>query len=412
MPQGVREFSFHHVSSMVSTFFESVRVKEKEPAFSYGPIFKSYFSRQWPPAVSNKASTFVPYAGSEGYSPVAYLPQAAAALIARVLDLEFLPTLYLMRFAGLAALTALIAYAIAIVPNLSWAFLSIAMLPAAIYGRSVISADGSALAGAMVVIASWVRIGISQQPQKSNWHPFWVTLSALTKPPNVVFVFLFPLHRMRMPHWQLFVLTAVPAISLTTIWTLSSGADAASWRMVEITGQNLGAFDPSTKLVLLAKHPMHFIAAVRRTWHDADFGELWLQVIGVLGLFDVVLRSWVYPTLTVLLFSTFLARLPVDLAARWRIAFLSSVSILAYLAAVYLIGYLVFTPAGEASVWGIQGRYFVPILPLMALCVATLLNRAPPKAIIGALAISAAMLSGGACVEAILRSDWKLLLPV
>jgi len=151
-------------------FFESVRVKEKEPGFSYRPIFKSYFSGQWKPANPNKDSTFVPYAGSEGYSPAAYLPQAAAALIARVLDLEFLPTLYLMRFAGLAALSAVIAYAIAMVPNLSWAFLSIAMLPAAIYGRSVINADGSALAGAMVVIASWVRIGISQQPQKSNWR--------------------------------------------------------------------------------------------------------------------------------------------------------------------------------------------------------------------------------------------------
>jgi len=152
------------------------------------------------------------------------------------------------------------------------------MLPAAIYGRSVISADGSALAGAMVVVASWVRIGISQQPQRSNWHPFWMTLSALTKPPNVVFVFLLPLRGMRMPHWPLFAMTIVPTISLTTIWTLSSGADAASWRMVEITGQNLGAFDPSAKLVLLAHDPMHFIAAVRHTWHDADFSELWLQV--------------------------------------------------------------------------------------------------------------------------------------
>jgi uncharacterized membrane protein len=128
----------------------------------------------------------------------------------------------------------------------------------------------------------------------------------------------------------------------------------------------------------------------------------------VFGLFDTVLRSWVYPTLSVLLFSTFLARLPVALAARWRIVFLSSVAILAYLAAVYLIAYLVFTPAGEDSVWGIQGRYFVPVLPLMTLCVSVVLNWAPPKPIIVGFAIAAALLSGGASVEAILRSDWKL----
>jgi hypothetical protein len=52
--------------------------------------------------------TFVPYAGSEGYSPDAYLPQVAAAITARALDLEFLTTFYLMRFAGLAVTTIVI----------------------------------------------------------------------------------------------------------------------------------------------------------------------------------------------------------------------------------------------------------------------------------------------------------------
>ena len=105
----------------------------------------------------DRPPTFVAYAGSEGYSPVAYLPQVVAVLVARALDLDFIPTFYLMRFAGLAALTGLIAYAIAMVPNLAWAFLAISMLPAALYGRSVINADGSALAAAMVVMALWLR---------------------------------------------------------------------------------------------------------------------------------------------------------------------------------------------------------------------------------------------------------------
>jgi uncharacterized membrane protein len=108
------------------------------------------------------------------------------------------------------------------------------------------------------------------------------------------------------------------------------------------------------------------------------------------------------------LFSIFLTQLPVDLAARRRIAFLSGITILAYVAVVYLISYLVFTPMNADSVWGIQGRYFVPVLPLRALFLATLLNRAPPKPISAALAISAAVLSGGASVEAILRADWKI----
>jgi uncharacterized membrane protein len=240
-------------------FFETVRVTEKQAEFSYEPVFQAYFSREGIRTVS--ASTFVPYAGSEGYSPVAYLPQTAGAFIARILGLDFLPTLYLMRFAGLAAFTVLIGYAISIVPNLSGAFLSISMLPAAIYGRSVINADASALAVAMVVIAWWVRIAVSGKLSRPSYQSFWMSLCALTKPPNIVFVLLLPLPGMRMPRWQVVASTIIPAISLATIWTFSSGAETATWRMVEITGTTLDAFDPSAKLVFLFKHPLHFIVA-------------------------------------------------------------------------------------------------------------------------------------------------------
>ena len=138
-------------------FFEDVRTKEKPVGFAYGPVFRTYLGRVAPANLSKTPATFVPYGGSEGYSPVAYLPQAAAALVARMLELEFLATLYLMRFAGLAAFTALIAFAMAQVRYLAWSLLAIAMLPAAVYGRSVVNADASALAGAMVVIALWLR---------------------------------------------------------------------------------------------------------------------------------------------------------------------------------------------------------------------------------------------------------------
>src|SRR5262249_26565560 len=79
-------------------FFEATQVKEKgEEWTGYGAVFKDYFSR--PPAViaPDAPAVFVPYAGSEGYSPVAYLPQAAAAPVGRVLGFGVLWTFCLMR---------------------------------------------------------------------------------------------------------------------------------------------------------------------------------------------------------------------------------------------------------------------------------------------------------------------------
>ena len=180
----------------------------------------------------------------------------------------------------------------------------------------------------------------------------------------------------------------------------------ATWRMVEITGQNLDAFNPAVKLAYLLDHPLHFPAAVISALHEKDLGEFWRQVIGVLGLFDTVLQRWVYPTVSVLFFCTFLTRLPLATAARYQVATVATITVLVYIVVVYFVCYLAFTPLDESTVWGVQGRYFVPILSLVAIMVATVVNRGPDERLSAALAISAAVLSGCACIEAILRTDW------
>jgi uncharacterized membrane protein len=233
-------------------------------------------------------------------------------------------------------------------------------------------------------------------------------LCALTKPPNLVFVLLGLVAPRGTParHWHLLALTILPAIAVAVLWSFRSGADTATWRMVEITGQNLDAFNPTVKLTYLLDHPLHFPAAIVRAVHEKDLGELWQQVIGVLGLFDTVLQRWVYPTVSALLLCTFLTRLPLAPAGRYQVATVAGITALVYIVVVYFIAYLVFTPLNAASVWGVQGRYFVPILSLVALLVAAVVNRALDERLSAGLAISAAVLSGGATVEAILRADW------
>ena len=384
-------------------FFEAVRVREKQAGFGYGPVFRDYYNR---PATPAAAAAFVPYGGSEGYSPIAYLPQIAAALVARVLDLDFVPTLYLMRFAGLAALTALIAFAIAMAPGLAWTLVAIAMLPAALYGRSVISADGSALATAMVVTVCWLRALVAPHLYLPGRQSFWLMLGALTKPTNLAFVLLTPLGA-KPRRWQRAALTILPAIAVGLLWSVGSGADTAAWRMTEFTGHSPAAFDPAARLAHALAHPLHFAAAVINALGAQHLAELWRQVVGVLGLFDTVLQPWVYPALTALLLGTFFTRLPLPSTMRAQAALVAAAAALTYAAATYLVCYLAFTPPQADTVWGVQGRYFVAILPLIAIVVASVVHRAPGGNLHAALAISAAVLSGGASIEAILRFDWN-----
>jgi uncharacterized membrane protein len=386
------------------SLFHSWQRSQRGDRFSYWQVFDEYGGLDGYPAPAAKP-LFAPYGGSEGYSPVAYLPHSAAALLARAADLGFLPTFYLMRAAGLAAMTAVVAYAIALAPTLKWPFVAIAMLPSSLYGRAVINADAAAFAYGLIMVAMFLRgaIGISLPSAR----PAWLVLCVLSKPPNLAFVLLEwmrsdrPLRR----KWRRAATAIVPAAAAALLWTAVSSADVAPWRLAELHGTAPEELEPAWKLRFMLAHPLDFPAALIGMMKSTSLLELWRQLIGVLGLFDTVLRPWVYPALGLLLAATFVS--PLGVPRRGRCALAAVIAAVAYFVAVSLIFYLVWTPARADQIWGVQGRYFVPVLPLIAVAVAAMLDRGPDIRITALLAIAAAVLSGAGSLDAILSSDWN-----
>jgi uncharacterized membrane protein len=342
---------------------------------------------------------------------------AAAALLARTAGLGFLETIYLMRLAGLAAMTALLAYAIALTPTLKWSFVAIAMLPSALYGRAVINADAAAFAFSLVVVAMFLRAAAGASVPGPAARSVWMTLCALSKPPGLVFVLL---EWMRAGtagmergvsrndiwrKWRPAAIVTLPAVAAAVLWTAVSSADVAAWQLVEITGGAAEQFDPGWKLRFMLSQPLAFPQAVLGMIANKDALEFWHQVLGVLGLFDTLLQPWVYTAIGLLLAGTFVS--PLGCGSRRACALAAGATALAYCLVVVLIFYLIWTPVHADQVWGVQGRYFVPVLPLIAVAVAALLDRGPDIRITAMLAIAAAILSGAGSIEAILRTDWN-----
>src|SRR5262245_29700392 len=385
-------------------FFEAARYQFGGDDFSYRQVFADYAHRTRP--ADTTAPTFVLYAGSEAYSPVAYLPYVPAAIVARVLGLDFVPMLWLMRLAGLAAMTVVVAYAISTVPHLKWTFLFIAMLPIALYERAIVSPDGAALSFAMVVTALCLRAAAEGGGGVAR-RSLWMTMCVLVKPSQVPFILLEAMVRSCgdiVRHWRTVVMIVAPGVILTLSWLFATSADMGAWRMIQGTGAPPEQFNIGWKLTFLLHHPGHFLSAVLGALANAY--DLWREAIGALGWRDTHLALPIYLALTVLLAASAMVRLEFDAQTRFRVAAVAGLTVLGYAVTIFLIFYLAWTPVDAQFVHGVQGRYFTIVLPVAAVMIAALLARAPPQWITATLATAGAVISGLAMLDAIVRSQW------
>ena len=382
--------------------------RNREQGLRYDEIMKEYPHPGGTLHDEGQTTKFMPFAGTEGYNPVAYAPYVLAAAIGNLLRLDFPNMLLLMRVLGLITFTALVAYAIKFTPTLKWAFVLIAMLPVSVYNRSVLSADGAALTYALVITALCFS---AVQRYGPVWErSLWMTLCALSKQPQIVFVLL-ELMMCRMTElrrwWSSLALVVVPGFILSPLWVLAVSAEIAAWRLLEGETHPREHFDPLWKLAYMWEHPLHFPLAAwtaLTVWGD----RLWQELIGILGWQDILLPPWTYFVLTVFLVLVPLQKLNLDGAVRARVAVITGLAVLGYVVTVYLIFFLTYTPLNVDHVRGVQGRYFVMALPMAAIFLASMTNIDLPRGALATTAIAGSLLSGITSFQALLVTHWSV----
>jgi uncharacterized membrane protein len=383
--------------------------QDREQGLRYGEIMQEYPAPDGThDEEEEQAWKFMPFAGTEGYNPVAYAPYVLAAGIGNLLGLDFPNLLLLMRLLGLITFTAVTAYAIKVIPTLKWAFVLIAMLPVSIYNRSVLSADGAALACALMITA--LCFSAVQRHVRLLERSLWMTLCTLSKQPQIVFVLLELMTcRVAQPwrRWSSVAFVVLPSLILSPLWVWGVSAEIGAWRLLEADTHPREHFDPLWKLAYMWEHPLDFPLAAWTAvtvWGD----RLWPELIGILGWQDILLQPWTYAVLTVLLLFVSLQKLNLDGAGRPRVAVISGFAVLAYVVMVYLIFFLTYTPIGIDHVRGVQGRYFVVALPMAAIFLAATINVDLPRGAVATAAISGSLLSGVTSFQALLGAHWSL----
>jgi uncharacterized membrane protein len=109
----------------------------------------------------------------------------------------------------------------------------IALLPVAIYNRSVLSADGAALCSVLVVTALSLSAMQKSAAAPVRQRSLWMTLCALSKQAQIVFVLLelmvYPLKELRR-RWHHVAIVVLPCLVLSPLWVAAVSAEIAAWR--------------------------------------------------------------------------------------------------------------------------------------------------------------------------------------
>ena len=312
--------------------------------------------------------TFVPLASGRlpsringngaSYVPHAHAVPALATSVFRAAGAPAIVTFYGMRLANALVSSLLIALAVATAPSYRWSLTMVALLPMAISLRGSVNPDAMILAAALVAAALVWRMAVDGYTHRMLFgllaaSAFMISL----KPPYlVVSAAFFLLPRGRFPSLRTHVTSAI------TLAIIVSGSTYAflAWSAARVAA-------PASPVVVragwrtVAADPLPFLRDMGYSLssHGIQFlGE----ITGKLGWLNVQMPPGTMPALfVVLLFVSLLhsgRRLP---------SLLRYGSVVLAIGGVFLICLALYAhaPISRRGVDGVQGRYFLPLLPLL-----------------------------------------------
>ena len=297
------------------------------------------------------------------YPPPPYLPQAIAIAAGRWLGAGPLALLYFARLANALVAVAVLAWAVRLMPVGRETMMLLGLLPMAIYEYASVSADAAIIASAFLFTAVVLRGQL-----RARWSVGEVVVAIAS---GLVFCPIKPVYapllliglpaalvKGRARHTFLVHAVILIVVLCGTITWLRFAAPYYPDRSLSSDS------DASGQAAFITAHPLAFAQMMAdQFWH---LGDYYKSAVGLLGWGNVWLPGVGYALpLCGLLFGT-LAQ-PGDAprlsapAVAWHALLLAGGCLLTIIGA-----YLVWNKVGSATVEGVQGRYFLPLLALAA----------------------------------------------
>lgn len=304
------------------------------------------------------------------YPPPTYLPQAATAFIGRSLNLNAGAIFYLMGLNGLIFAAVCVFWAMKVLPEAKTLIFLLAMMPMFLVEATSTSADAVTF-GVCFLGTAWLLSLRNSTEKFSRAEIFGLIILAIMLACSksvygTILLLYFLIPRERVGYLKKFLLLGAGLLLLNLMTSLGWTEFALGTAGVEPANsrQYLGLqnVDVAAQKVFVVEHPQAFLDAVINSF-GIGVVYYWISFMGFWGAngnFHLPYVFYVVYGIT-LIFFALTNGLRLTLAERSVFLFAATVSTFAF----FLFDYLTWTPVGEDWIAGVQGRYFIPIAPMI-----------------------------------------------
>lgn len=328
-------------------------------------------------------TAFLDYRTAAQFPFIPYLPQAAGLAIGRLAGATPLAGFYLARLANLAAGTLLLLLALRQLPACRWLAAMAAVAPMALTNRASVSADVVVVGAAFVLVATAAKLALAPAAQIGRRDHALLLAAAvvlcLTKPPYALLA-LAPciVPRERWPRGRRGLAFAAGYAAAAV---LATGLALGTALSLDLSIRPGAPVDRAAQMRDAVREPLR-VARIVATDAVAHGPRYAAQLVGVqLGWLDTRLPWWLVEGYLLILAALLVLddgpRPSLGWGRRAWLAALVAASALAIIASQYMA----FTPYRADFVEGVQGRYFLPLVPAAALALHRPRRAGPPPAL-------------------------------
>jgi uncharacterized membrane protein len=305
---------------------------------------------------------FLNFPGTALYPPVPYLPQAVGIALGRLLELPPVMLVYSGRLLNLLLWVLLTYLAIRITPFYKWLFLLLSLTPTPLFQAASLSADGVSNSSALLLVAVMLRFAFDTEKAPRTADMVLIFLLSLLLSLSKFYIFM-PCLFLLVPRTRL---GAKETYTIALLLFLCAASAAGAWAVITKglhIQQRPGVF-PAEQLEGIVRDPFNYLVIMLRTVMT-QWTALLRDFTGKLGHFGPYMpTAAVYINVVVLAAAALVdGRMDVRIGPREKL--IASAVIAASVLTVITPIYLTWTPLGEGSIQGVQGRYFFPLAPLI-----------------------------------------------